>query len=197
MTKSDFFSGISASWDERHSRPEEQEQLKEFAGHFRLKPGDRVLDAGCGSGRLIPIICEGIGPEGRLVELDFAPGMLEIGRGKANGRHVTFVAGDAHSLPLPDMDFDKVIALALLPHLDHRAVALKEFHRVLKPGGLLVIAHQLGREALDRLHGESSDPVRRDRLPPGDVLAGQLATAGFSAIEVIDDPRQYLAWARA
>jgi len=197
MTKSDFFSGISAAWDERHSRPEQQERLKEFAGHFRLQPGDRVLDAGCGSGRLIPIICERIGPEGRLVELDFAPGMLEIGRGKANGRHVTFVAGDAHSLPLPDRDFDKVIALALLPHLDHRAVALKEFHRVLKPGGLLVIAHQLGREALDRLHGESSDPVRRDHLPPGDVLAGQLAAAGFSAIEVIDDPSQYLAWARA
>ncbi len=107
------------------------------------------------------------------------------------------MAGDAHALPLPDNDFDKVIALALLPHLTDKDRALKEFHRVLKPGGLLIIAHQMGRDALDRLHGESSEPVRRDLLPAGEVLAGLLATAGFSAIEVIDDPRHYLAWARA
>jgi ubiquinone/menaquinone biosynthesis C-methylase UbiE len=197
MTKSDFFSGISASWDERHSSPEEQEHLRLFAAHFRLRPGDRVLDAGCGSGRLIPVVCEIIGPGGSLVELDFAPGMLEIGRGKANGRNVAFVAGDAHALPLPDSDFDKVIALALFPHLENKDRALKEFHRVLRPGGLLVIAHQMGRAALDRLHGESSEPVRRDLLPAGEVLARQLAAAGFSASDVIDEPGQYLAWAQA
>jgi len=197
MNKSEFFSGISASWDERHSGPEEQERLRLFADHFRLRPGDRVLDAGCGSGRLIPIICERIGPDGSLVELDFAPGMLEIGRGKVNGRHVTFVTGDAHSLPLPGMEFDKVIAMALLPHLDKRDVALKEFHRVLKPGGMLVIAHQLGREALDRLHGQSSEPVRRDRLPESRVLTGLLASTGFSAIKIVDEAESYVAWGRA
>jgi len=197
MTKRDFFSQLSGSWDDRHTEPGELERLRSFSSHFRLRPGDRVLDVGCGSGRLIPIICEQIGPDGSLVELDFPPGMLELGRTKAHGNTVTFVAGDAHSLPLADSDFDKVIALALLPHLDNKAAALKEFHRVLKPGGMLVIAHQMGREALDRLHGESSEPVRNDRLPAGDVLAGQLATAGFSAIEVIDEPSHYLAWARA
>jgi ubiquinone/menaquinone biosynthesis C-methylase UbiE len=197
MTKSDFFSGISASWDERHSTPEEQERLRRFAVHFRLRQGDRVLDAGCGSGRLIPLICAAVGPQGSLVELDFAPGMLEIGRKKARGLRVTFVAGDAHDLPFANGDFDKVIALALLPHLDDRGAALKEFRRVLKPGGMLVIAHQLGREALDRLHNESSEPVRRDLLPEKLVLAGLLATAGFSSCEIIDEPGQYVAWALA
>jgi ubiquinone/menaquinone biosynthesis C-methylase UbiE len=197
MTKSDFFSGISSSWDERHTSAEEQERLRRFAVHFRLRRGDRVLDAGCGSGRLIPLICAAIGPLGSLVELDFAPGMLEIGRRKARDRRVAFVAADAHSLPMPDGDFDKVIALALLPHLDDRNAALKEFRRVLKPGGLLVIAHQLGREALDRLHGESGEPVRRDRLPEKPVLSGLLASAGFSSCEIVDEPGQYIAWAMA
>lgn len=197
MTKSDFFSGISASWDERHSSPEEQEKLRRFAGHFRLCPGDRVLDVGCGSGRLVPLICEAVGPRGSLVELDFAPGMVNIARDKAENGRVKFIVGDAHGLPFPDGDFDKVIALALLPHLDDRSTALKEFRRVLKPGGLLVIAHQLGREALDRLHNESSEPVRRDRLPEKPLLAGLLATAGFSSCEIIDEPGQYVAWALA
>ncbi len=197
MTKSDFFSGISASWDERHSTPEEQERLRRFAVHFRLRQGDRVLDAGCGSGRLVPLICEAVGPQGSLVELDFAPGMINIARGRTENGRVEFIVGDAHSLPLPDGGFDKVIALALLPHLDDRGAALKEFRRVLKPGGMLVIAHQLGREALDRLHNESSGPVRRDLLPEKPVLAGLLATAGFSSCEIIDEPGQYVAWALA
>ncbi len=197
MTKSDFFSGISADWDERHSRPGEPERLKDFAGHFRLQPGDRVLDAGCGSGRLVPVICEIIGPDGSLVELDFAPGMLQVGRRKPHGPNVSFTEGDAHALPLPDNDFDKVIALALLPHLTDKDRALREFRRVLRPGGLLVIAHQMGRAALDRLHGESSEPVRRDRLPESRVLSELLEATGFSAIKIVDEAERYVAWGRA
>lgn len=197
MHKSNFFSDISRSWDDRHAEPKELERLRAFAEHFRLRPGERVLDAGCGSGRLISVICERIGPNGTLVELDFAPGMLEIGRCKRHGANVTFVPGDAHALPLADKDFDKVIALALLPHLDDPTSALKEFHRVLKPGGLLIIAHQMGREALDRLHGQSSEPVRRDLLPKNPVLESLLAEAGFSGVKIIDEPEQYVAWGQA
>ncbi|MCU0236156.1 MAG: methyltransferase domain-containing protein [Acidobacteria bacterium] len=197
MTKSEFFSELSASWDREHSRPGELERLRDFAGHFRLGPGERVLDAGCGSGRLVALILEEVGAGGSLVELDFAPGMIERARLKTADPRVDFQIGDAHDLPFPDSDFNKVIALALLPHLDDRCAALKEFRRVLKPGGMLVIAHQLGREALDRLHAESSGPVRRDRLPEKAVLAGWLATAGFSSCEIVDEPGQYIAWALA
>lgn len=197
MSKRVFFSDISSSWDDQHAGQEEIERLGLFAEHFGLQPGERVLDVGCGSGRLIPLVCEKIGPNGSLVELDFAPGMLDIGRGKPNNGNVTFMLGDAHAMPLPSKDFDKVIALALLPHLDDKAAALKEFHRVLKPGGLLVIAHQMGREALDRLHGQSSEPVRRDLLPEKPVLESLLTEAGFSSIEILDEPKQYVAWGQA
>jgi len=196
MTKSDFFSGLAASWDEQHSRPEEVERLRRFAVHFRLRPGARALDVGCGSGRLVPLILEAVGAGGSLVELDFAPGMVDLARRKTGDPRVTFRVGDAHDLPFPDSDFDTVIALALLPHLDNRGKALREFRRVLKPGGLLIIAHQLGREALDRLHGDSSEPVRRDRLPEKGVLARLLDAAGYSAVEIVDEPDRYLAWAR-
>jgi len=197
MTKADFFSHISGYWEDRHAEPGETERLRAFSRHFRLRPGERVLDVGCGSSRLVPVICEWIGGAGSLVELDFAAGMLEIGRAKPHPKNVTFMLGDAHQLPLPDGDFDKVIALALLPHLDDKAAALKEFHRVLKPGGLLLIAHQMGREALDRLHGESSDPVKRDLLPGNTALAGLLADAGFSGSEILDEPQQLVVWAQA
>ncbi len=197
MTKSDFFSGLSTSWDEEHARPEELEKLRRFAVHFRLTPGERVLDAGCGSGRLISLILEAVGAGGSLVELDFAPGMIDRARGKTDDDRVTFQVGDVHDLPLPDGDFDKVIALALLPHLDDHDKALREFHRVLKPGGLLVIAHQMGRDILDRHHAGSSGPVSRDLLPKNEILSRLLVSAGFSASKIVDEPDRYLAWARA
>ena len=197
MNKRDFFSHISGSWDDHHAEPAEMDCLHVFSRHFRLGPGERVLDVGCGSGRLIPVICEQIGPQGSLVEIDFAPAMLEIGRGKPHGDNVAFLLGNAQALPVPDGDFDKVIALALLPHLDDKALALKEFHRVLRPGGMLVVAHQMGRAALDRLHGESSEPVRHDVLPDMPTLKALLTVAGFSAIEIVDEAELYIAWGRA
>jgi ubiquinone/menaquinone biosynthesis C-methylase UbiE len=197
MTKRDFFSRISGSWEERHAEPQELERLRSFSGHFHLQPGERVLDAGCGSGRLLPVIGAMIGPTGSLVELDFAPGMLAAGRGKPHGDNVTFILGDAHALPFPDRDFDRVIALALLPHLDDKGLALREFHRVLKPGGWLIIAHQMGREALDQLHGQSSEPVKHDRLPEKRILNDLLSQAGFSAIEILDEAERYVARAKA
>ncbi len=197
MNKCEFFSGLSAAWDRDHSRPEEMERLRDFAVHFRLRPGERVLDAGCGSGRLIRLVLEEIGAGGSLVELDFAPSMVELAQGKTADPRVDFRVGDAHHLPFANGEFDKVIALALLPHLDDPKRALKEFRRVLKPGGLLVIAHQLGRAALDRLHASSSGPVRRDLLPEKDVLARLLAACGFASSEIVDEPDRYLAWAPA
>jgi len=197
MPKRVFFSDLSSSWDEQHAGREEMERLLSFSGHFRLRPGERVLDVGCGSGRLIPVVCDQIGSDGSLVELDFAPGMLAVGRRKPHGGNVTFVLGDAHLLPLPDKDFDKVIALALLPHLDDKAGALREFHRVLKPGGLLVLAHQMGRKALNRHHGQSGKAVNRDLLPENRLLTKFLTTADFFAIEILDEPDQYIAWGRA
>lgn len=197
MPKRAFFSALAPKWDEEHSGRGELERLRIFAEHFQLRPGEHVLDAGCGSGRLIPLILAAVGPQGSLVELDFAPNMLEIGRGKAKGGNVTFQAGDAHDLPFAEKVFDRVIALALLPHLDDKAVALKEFQRVLKPGGWLIIAHQLGRDQLNSLHGRCSEAVRYDLLPENHVLQGLLAAAGFSAIDILDEADQYVARGRA
>lgn len=197
MNKHEFFSQLSGSWDEFHSEPGELDRLREFSRHFRLQAGDRVLDAGCGSGRLIPVVFDQIGCEGTLVELDFAKGMLAAAQEKPHGDHVRFVLGDLHHLTLPDGELDKVIALAVLPHIEDKKVAFAEFHRVLKPGGLLIIAHQMGRAALDRMHGESGEAVKRDLLPPNAVLEVLLAQAGFREIEICDEEAHYLAWARA
>jgi len=109
---------------------------------LRPQPGDTVLDLACGTGLNFSHIIRRIGPEGRIVGVDFTRAMLRQARGRLV-RHrwdsVTLVEGDATRLPLASDSCDAVLcsyAMAIIP--DYRR-AIGEVVRVLKPGGRLVL----------------------------------------------------------
>lgn len=98
------------------------------------KPGERVLDIAAGTGTSSAALAKS-GAE--VIALDFSPGMVEEGR----KRHpdLTFVQGDAMKLPFADGEFDAVTISFGLRNVQQPKVALAEMHRVLKPGGRVVI----------------------------------------------------------
>lgn len=103
-----------------------------------LTQGARVLDCGCGPGSLTCDIAQHVGAQGEVVGLDAAPSQVEIARERAarlGVGNVRFQAGDVYALPFADRSFDCVFSHALLEHLANPLAAMKEFHRVLKPGG--------------------------------------------------------------
>jgi arsenite methyltransferase len=108
-----------------------------------LNPGDAVLDIGCGAGVDSLVAAHLVGPGGMVVGLDVTPAMIEGARahqarlGLAN---VTFQVGDAEGLPFPDNHFDAVISNGVFNLTLNKEKALKETHRVLKPGGRLLLA---------------------------------------------------------
>ena len=108
-----------------------------------LNPGDAVLDIGCGAGVDSLVAARLVGAEGRVVGLDVTPAMVARARahllrlGLAN---VTFEVGDAEALPFPDASFDAVISNGVFNLTLDKEKALKEAHRVLKPGGWLMLA---------------------------------------------------------
>jgi demethylmenaquinone methyltransferase/2-methoxy-6-polyprenyl-1,4-benzoquinol methylase len=106
----------------------------------RLVPGGSALDVCCGTGDLAVLLKEHVGAQGTAVGIDFAPPMVEIARERCAGaRRIWFVQGDAESLPLPDASFDAVTIGFGVRNLSHLEVALRELHRVLRPGGRAVI----------------------------------------------------------
>lgn len=116
-----------------------------------LKPGDRVLDVGCGTGLLAEHVADLVGPEGQVIGIDPLPLRIEMARAKARP-NLAFQVGDAYDLDtMRDTSFDVVIMNAVFHWLAEKTRPLLEAARVLKPGGRLGINTQLKGE-LSRFH---------------------------------------------
>ena len=103
-----------------------------------LRPGDRVLDVATGTGDLAIVEAAAVGPTGRVVGVDSCVPMLEVARHRDHGS-VDFREGDAMDLHWPDASFDVVTIGFGLRNVANRALALREFRRVLGPGGRLMV----------------------------------------------------------
>lgn len=100
-----------------------------------LASGVEVLDVGIGTGLVAREALKLIGPAGHLVGVDPSPGMME----QVNSAAVELVQGVAEALPRPDASSDFVSMGYAMRHIGDVAAAFAEFHRVLRPGGRVVV----------------------------------------------------------
>ena len=138
------------------------------------------------------LLLEEIGRNGRLYSFDISRQMLEKAKARAPGKRVWFHQADAAHLPLADAIADAVVCFRIFPHIDDQAGALAEFNRVLKPGGLLVIAHAMGRVKLNAYHAGVGGEVARDMIPAESRMRNLLGGAGFSEVSIDDRDERYL-----
>ena len=166
----------------------------------QLKPGDKVLDVGCGSGRLTMAAQNWVTPGGESTGIDPSPEMIDVARRNADrlGLPIKFETGMVEALPFPNGSFDVVMSRLVLHHLpgDLKSRGLAEMRRVLKPGGLcLVIDFEPPKSPILRhiagaiLTSTMSQMDIREYLP-------LLDKAGFSDVETGPTSSKLLSYVR-
>jgi len=158
-----------------------------------IKPGNDVLDVGCGIGLQALEMATLAAPTGKVVGTDISTVMIDIAKGRtANaGLPLEFLTADASSQPFPDQSFDRIRTERVLMYVPDTEQTIKEFKRLLKPGGRLVIfdfdwdaiviAHH--DKALTRkIIRYASDSFPNGRI--GSDLYRQLRNPGFKNVGV-------------
>ena len=115
---------------------------KRFAvGLANVHEGQRVLDIAGGSGDISRLFLDKVGSRGQVVLTDINNAMLRVGRDRLldEGKATPTAQCDAEHLPFPDNYFDCVSIAFGLRNVTHKDAALREMHRVLKPGGRVIV----------------------------------------------------------
>jgi ubiquinone/menaquinone biosynthesis C-methylase UbiE len=159
--------------------PAERAVLAQFAQ--LVGPGARVLDAGCGPGRVTAHLAGlGLAVEG----LDLSPVMLDLAR--AVFPHLSFRLGSLTSLDAPGASLDGILSWYSLIHIPpaHRPGVMSELRRVLVPGGFALLAFQVGDDVRHVVDPDGSDiALDFHRLNP-DVVTAQLSDAGLERVSL-------------
>ncbi len=165
---------------------------------LQLRPGEHVLDVGCGSGASAIPAAERVAPHGRVVGVDLANEMLQLAREKATARgfsHAEFHNGDMEKMDQPDESFDAVVSVFSIFFVADMAAQIRRLWRLVKPGGRLAIT-TWGPRFCEPLSTIWWDAVRRtrpelhaafspwERLTSCDALHRLLAEGGVEHAEV-------------
>ncbi len=160
----------------------------------------RVLDVACGPG----VVTAAVAADAtEAVGLDATEAMLAKARetaAKAGRTNVRFEVGDAEALPFADAGFDAVVTRLAIHHFARPDRALAEMHRVLKPGGRLVVVDVVSSDDPENAALHNAIEILRDpshvRMLPAEELDAAIAAAGFKdlATETWDKDRAFGEW---
>ncbi|MFD9082103.1 class I SAM-dependent methyltransferase [Streptomyces erythrochromogenes] len=186
----EFFGARAADWDRKF--PEDGPAFATAVTECGLRPGDRVLDAGCGTGRALGALRAAVGPGGTVLGVDLTPQMLAAARRAGRAAEGALLLADVARLPLRDGALDAVFAAGLIAHLSDPAANLRELSRVVRPGGRLALFHPIGRAALAARQGRELTP---QDLRAEHNLGPLLSAAGWDMTSYADEDHRFLALA--
>ncbi len=190
--KGEYFDRLAEEWDAQN--PHDPQKLEYIVGLLGSGHGQAVLDVGTGTGVLIPYLLEAVGSSGSVVAVDYSAAMIAVARQKYPQDmypNVRFEVRDVDEMPM-DEEYDGILCYSCFPHFNDRQATVMHLAAGLKRQGKLMIAHSESREAINKLHRESSEDVRHDLLPPMIEIRRMMQRAGLKPLREIDDSTAFI-----
>lgn len=167
----------------------------------KLRPGETVVDLGCGGGLDVLLAAPRLGPAGKAIGIDMTPEMIDRARknaARAGVQNVEFHLSRIESLPLPDASVDCLISNCVINLAPNKPAVFREMYRVLKPGGRVAVSDIALKKPLP---GDLAQNI----LAYVGCVAGailiedyerSLREAGFEAVHVLDTKKDLNAYAK-
>ncbi len=192
--KAKFFDNhVDSPWAAPDYEGEDLEKIEWLFKKAALGQGVKVLEPGCGTGRLTELLAQAVGEDGFVAAMDISEEMVKKCRERVAGLENVRAEHDSlESMDLKENSFDLALSFNFFPHLDDKQNALYIFNKVLKKNGKLVIFHLQPSTFINDLHRKAGTAVQHDMIPPVSELARMLENAGFKMEEHRDDDRYFL-----
>ena len=175
MDLKDFFNNQATAWDENQARY--RPHPEELLNALRLRPGEDVLEIGCGSGWLMESLARRIAP-GRLFALDFSGEMLRKAAAREMNYPVVIIYASAEDIPLPDQAVDRVLMINTFSQFPKPELVISETARVLRKGGRLDIKYFFSRKEINS-HHHSKTALKEFSIPDNPLIYSWFNSAGF------------------
>ena len=158
------------------------------------RPGERLVDLGCGRGGDLLRAAALVGPDGRVTGVDATPRMVEEARQRTAGlANASVVQGDLAAVPLPDGCAEVVVSNCAINHASDKAAVYREVARLLAPGGRAVVSDVVSEAVLPE--SVRSDPAAwaacyGGAIPEAEYLAA-VSAAGLTGLRVLKRSAPY------
>lgn len=192
--KADFFdSEVESEWSAKDYGSDDREKINRILEAGAVSLGAKVIEPGCGTGRLTRIIAEKVGPSGLVVANDISSMMV----GKAMKRlkeclNVQLTCGTIEDAPLEHASFDAVICHNVFPHFDDKYGVVNKLRSTLKDSGVMVVSHFMNSSQINDLHRKTNPAVAQDFLPALDEIRNIFESASMTIEFIHDDENGYL-----
>ncbi len=193
LKKAAFFDHqVNESWAANEYVEQEEKSLKILfseAGPFEKM---KILEPGCGTGRLTRILSDRAGPDGLVVAMDISANMVSAARKKLAGReNVQIHLAAVENLKFMNNSFDIIICHQVFPHFENKKNVLLLMQKMLKKGGKLIIHHFISLKEINDVHRKAGTIVQNDIMPDSKDMKTLFAGAGMKIIFIRDGENGY------
>ena len=179
-----YFDRLAPDWDSSIIRNDAV--ISAILDNAGVTEGKDILDVACGTGVLIPDYLER--KVSSVTAIDISPRMIEIARTKFPQPNVSVLCGDVEKMKA-ERQFDCVVVYNAFPHFPDPERLVRHLAAMLKPGGMLTVAHGMSREKINAHHGGSAHSISNGLMPAEELAA--IFEKYLTVTTLISDERMY------